>query len=168
MKVILNWLSKIANNLLLKLLDSHKRDKDGFRDFVAIMKYDEQQDDEFPRDNYKAGYDRAKFDKFWNSLNPMSKEILIICINNGTIKDEGSSYVSEKELARLKLKNDTDGCATPKDVKEYIEQEQFIERNTYHLPDEALEILKSKYNVTASAIRKSKQRALEGLRNCKI
>ena len=44
----------------------------------------------------------------------------------------------------------------------------FNEQNKDHLPEEALKYLESKYNVKRPAIRKAKQRALEGLRNCKI
>lgn len=42
------------------------------------------------------------------------------------------------------------------------------EENTKHLPDDKITYLKEKYNVTAAAIRKAKQRALEVLKTCKL
>ncbi|HRJ29763.1 MAG TPA: hypothetical protein PLV21_03915 [Cyclobacteriaceae bacterium] len=167
-KVLLNWMSEIANNLLLKLARSDKKDKKNFNRYLVSRIYDDQLGDDLTRKSYKPTYDKVKFDKFWKSLNAMAKDILLICIENGTIKAEGGDHNSDKEIGLLKLKNETDGCATPKEVRKYLEQKQFKERNTDHLPDEALEALKAKYNVKPAAIRKAKQRALEGLRNCKI
>lgn len=168
-KVTLNWMSEIANNLLLKLAHSDKKDKKNFNRYLASRMYDDQPGDDLTRKSYKPTYDKVKFDKFWKSLNPMAKDILFVCLENGTLNEEVGDYISEKEIEVLKLKNDIGSCAAPKEVKKYLKQPNKEQRNTDHLPDEALEALKAKHkNVTSAAIRKAKQRALEGLRNCKI
>jgi hypothetical protein len=46
--------------------------------------------------------------------------------------------------------------------------DKFIERNTDHLPDDVIEYLTKKYTVKPAAIRKAKQRALEGLEQLKF
>src|SRR5690606_18497073 len=88
------------------------------------------------------------------------------CLEYGTLKEEVGDHISGKETELLKLKDDLGSCAVPKQVRKLMAQSEFKERNTDHLPDEVLENLKTKYNVTSAAIRKAKQRALEGLRNC--
>src|SRR5690606_8566865 len=105
----------------------------------------------------KQTYDKAKFDAFWNKLNAMSKEILIACLEYGTLKEEVGDHISGKETELLKLKDDLGSCAVPKQVRKLMAQSEFKERNTDHLPDEVLENLKTKYNVTSAAIRKAKQ-----------
>jgi hypothetical protein len=167
-KVILNWLSVIGNNKFLKLASDRKKER------KALIGYRDEQFREnepgvtFERKVYKPTYDKAKFDAFWNKLNPMSKEILIACLEYGTLKEEVGDHISGKEIELLKLKDDLGSCAVPKQAKNLMTQSEFKERNTDHLPDEVLEKLKTKYVVTSAAIRKAKQRALEGLRNCKI
>lgn len=167
-KVILNWMSEIANNLLLKLSRSTKKEKGTLKIYKTIQSYDIVSGQELDRKAYKQTYDKVKFDKFWEKLNPMSKEILLTCAELGTINDEASDYISDMEVGLLKLRNELDSCAHPKEVKKILDQGDFKEQNTNHLPDDVLEYLKSKYNVKPPAIRKAKQRALEGLRNCKI
>ncbi|HBK87219.1 MAG TPA: hypothetical protein DDZ56_01110 [Cytophagales bacterium] len=167
-KVMLNWLSTIANNLLLKIARSVKKERRQLRDFKAIQKYDLVSKPEQARKTPQRTFDKIKFDQFWAGLNPLSKDILLACIDHGTISIEGRKYISENEIEMLTQKNMVDGCAVPKDLKKFVKAGEFKERNTDHLPDEILEELKTKYNVKAAAIRKAKQRALEGLRNCKI
>jgi hypothetical protein len=167
-KVILNWMSKIANNLLLKLAKATKKEKGIFEIYRDVQRYDLNSGQELERKTYKQTYDKSKFDRFWEKLNPMSKEILLICADLGTIKAEGHGYLSDKHVELLKLKNNIDSSELPKEVKKFAKQDEFIERNTNHLPDEILEYLKLKYGVKRPAINKAKERALKGLRNCKI
>lgn len=167
-KVMLNWMSTIANNLLLKLAKSSKKEKRVLGIYKTIQNYDIVSGQDQERKKYKQTYDRVAFDTFWGKLSPMSKEILLKCAEMGTIKEEAGDYLPEKEIELLKLKNDLDSCALPKEVRKFVERDHFKERNTDHLPDDVLEYLESKYDVKRPAIRKAKQRALEGLRNCKI
>ncbi len=167
-KVLLNWLSVIANNKFLKLANDSKNERKALKNYKLEQVRENKTGEISERKGYRQTYDKAKFDIFWNNLNAMSKEVLLICIENGTIKEEISDHISDKETELIKLKNDLDSCAIPKEIKKYVSKSEFKERNTDHLPDEALEYLKTKYNVTSGAIRKAKQRALEGLRNCKI
>lgn len=167
-KVLLNWLSVTANNKLLKLASESKKERKALIGYKDEQLRENKPGDTFERKPYKQTYDRAKFDAFWSKLNAMSREILITCLDNGTLKEEIGDHISDKEIELLKLKNDLDSCAVPKQMKKYFDTSEFKERNTDHLPDEALENLKTKYKVTSAAIRKAKQRALEGLRNCKL
>ncbi|CAN5141456.1 hypothetical protein BH09BAC3_BH09BAC3_24670 [soil metagenome] len=167
-KVILNWLSVIANNKFLKLTSDRKKERKALTGYRDEQLRENRPGIIFERTAYKQTYDKPKFNEFWSKLNAMSKEILITCLDNGTLKEEVGDHISDKETELLKLKNDLGSCAVPKQVRKLLGQSEFKERNTDHLPNEALENLKTKYNVTSAAIRKAKQRALEGLRNCKI
>ena len=166
--VILNWMSKIANNLLLKLARSTKKEKSALKIYVGVQSYDIVPGQDQGRKTYKQTYDKVKFDKFWERLSPMAREILLTCVELGTVKVEAGNYLSDQEVNLLKIKNDLDSCALPKEVKKFVKQDAFILRNTDHLPNDVLDYLKLKYDLTPAAIRKTKQRALEGLRNCKI
>lgn len=167
-KVILNWLSKIGNNKFLKLTKHWKKERKALIGYRDELHMENRPGITFERKEYKQTYDKAKFDAFWKKLNAMSKEILIACLEHGTLKEDVGTYISDKETELQKLKNDLGSCAVPKQLKAFLAQSEFKKRNTDHLPDEALEHLRTKYNVTSAAIRKAKQRALEGLRNCKI
>jgi|JI102314A2RNA_FD_contig_71_1904056_length_2277_multi_3_in_0_out_0_1 DNA-directed RNA polymerase specialized sigma24 family protein len=167
-KVILNWLSVIGNNKFLKLASERKKERKALSGYRDELLRENKPGLTFERKAYKPTYDKAKFDAFWNKLNAMSKEILIACLEYGTLKEEVGYHISGKEIELLKLKDDLGSCAVPKQVKKLMAQSEHKERNTDHLPDEVLEKLKTKYGVTSAAIRKAKQRALEGLRNCKI
>jgi hypothetical protein len=166
-KVILNWMSEIANNLLLKLSRSTKKEKGILKIYKTIQSYDIVSGQELERKTYKQTYDKVKFDKFWGKLNPMAKEILLTCAELGTVNVEAGDYLSDREVELLTLKNELSSSAHPKEVKGLLAKGDYKEQNTNHLPDEVMEYLKSKYNVKPPAIRKAKQRALEGLRNCK-
>jgi len=167
-KVLLNWLSVIANNKLLRLADESKIEKKALVGYRLEQLRETKTGEIAERKTYKQTYDKLKFAAFWNNLNAMSREVLLTCLDNGTLKEELGDHVSDKEIELLKIKSDLGLCAVPKGMKNKLDKSEFKERNTDHLPDEALENLKTKYKVTSAAIRKAKQRALEGLRNCKI
>lgn len=166
-KVLLNWLSEIANNLLLNLTRTHRKDKKELKKYKEFNKYDLISTPDLERKKYKQTYDKAAFDKFWEKSNPMSKEILLICAELGTINEDTGDYISDEEIELLKVKNDLDASAIPKEVKKRLSKGEFKKRNTDHLPDDVLDYLKKQYNKKPDAIRKAKQRALEGLRKCK-
>jgi DNA-directed RNA polymerase specialized sigma24 family protein len=167
-KVLLKWLSTIANNKFLKLADESKQEKKALVGYKVEQLRENKTGETSARKTYKQTYDKSKFDTFWNNLNPMSKEVLLTCLANGTLKDEAGDHISDKEIELLKIKSDLGSGAVPKELKKHLDKKVFKERNTDHLPDEALENLRAKYKVTSAAFRKAKQRALEGLRNCKI
>jgi len=167
-KVLLNWLSVIANNKLLKLANESKMEKKALVGYKVEQLRETKNGEIAERKTYKQTYDKSRFDTFWNNLNAMSKEVLLTCLDNRTLKEELGEHISDKEIELLKIKSDLGLCAVPKEMKNKLDKSEFKERNTDHLPDEALEKLKAKYNKTSAAIRKAKQRALEGLRNCKI
>lgn len=168
LKVVLNWMSKIANNLLLDVATGEQEEKKRLDKYSRSLAYDFNSGEDQKRSNPKETYDKQKFDAFWKSLNPMSQEILLLCIKHDTIQAESGTFISDDEAAFLKAKNEIDTSAAPKKIEAIIKSGGFKEQNNDHLPEEALKYLEVKYNVKRSAIRKAKQRALEGLRNCKI
>jgi hypothetical protein len=167
-KVILNWMSSIANNLLLKVARNSNKEIKTLAIYHGVQRYDLTPGQDVARKTCEQTYDREKFDAFWEKLNPMSRDILLACADLGTVKSESGNYITEHELGLLKLKNDLDNCAQTDKVRKILEGDNFTERNTDHLPDDVIEYLKKEYNVKAPAIRKAKQRALEGLRKCKL
>lgn len=167
-KVVLNWLSRISNNLLLKLTRSHKKEKKELKIYKEFNKYDLNSAPDSERKEYRQTYDKAAFDKFWEKLNPMSKEILLICAELGTINEDIGDHISDEEIELLKVRNDLDTSAIPREVEKRLSKGEFKKRNTDHLPDDVIDYLKKKYNKEKpDAFRKAKQRALEGLRKCK-
>jgi hypothetical protein len=166
-KVVMSWLAKIANNKFLKAADEFRQER------VSNIKYThselpERQGDFHRRVKSIATYDKIKFDLFWGKLNEMSKEILFFCIEEGTIKEINSQYISQEEVNLLKFKNEVGDCAKPEELSKFIEADGVDERNKDHLSDETMDYLTSKYGVKPPAVRKAKERALNGLRNCKI
>ncbi len=137
-KVMLNWMSKIANNCLLKVTRSVKKEKRTLQDYKDVQRYDLVSKAEHERSVVRPTYDKAKFDHFWASLNPMSREILMASIKYGTIKVESGTYVSHEEIDRLTQKNNLYGSAVPKELKTVGDGDDYRERNTDHLPDEVL------------------------------
>ncbi len=167
-KVILHWMGKIANNLLLQLTRKAKAQKGLLKAYKEVQRFDLVSGSEQPRKHARLTYDKEKLDKFWAKLNPMSKEILLACSELGTIRDESGEFLSDEELELLKLRNYLGSSAIPKELKKFIDKGNFEQSNSEHLPDEVQEYLMKKYDVGQAAIRKAKQRALEGLRNCKL
>lgn len=166
-KVLLYRLSDIANRkFLFRIRNFKKADKD-FSEYVWETQREES-GEYIERKKTRQTYDRVKFEKFWSKLNPMSKEILMICIDHCTIQNTGSEFISSDEIKFLQMKNDIGSSALPKELRKKLKGDKFIERNTDHLPDYVIEYLTKKYNVKPAAIRKAKQRALEGLEECKI
>lgn len=167
-RVILHWMGKIANNLLLQLTRKTKVERGVLKAYKGVHKFDLLSGSEQPRKSVKLTYDKEKLDKFWAKLNPMSKEILLACSELGTVRDESGEFLSDQELELLKLRNYLGSSAVPKELKKFIDKGNFEQSNTEHLPDDVQEYLMNKYKVKQAAIRKAKQRALEGLRNCKL
>lgn len=166
-KVLLFRLGEIANRKLLNLTKTTKKGQNDYESYKLDRVSDDRDGDFFERKNYRLTYDKTKFVEFWSKLNPMSKEILIECINYSTIYSKAGSFISDEELEILKIKNDISTSAVP---KKWIKKmsDKSIERNTDHLPDHVIKRLTDKYSVTSAAIRKAKQRALKGLEKCKI
>ena len=166
-KVVLSWLARIANNKFLKAAGDFRQERDSNIKYTQ-SEFPERQGDFLQRVRAIPSYDKVKFDSFWGKLNEMSREILLFCVEEGTIKEIHSHYISQEEVDLLKLKNDVDDCAKPEKLSRFIEADGIDERNKDHLSDETMRYLTSKYEVKPPAIRKAKERALNGLRNCKI
>jgi DNA-directed RNA polymerase specialized sigma24 family protein len=167
LKVVLNWMSKIANNLFLDLATGEQEKKEQLDKYSRSLAYDFNPGEDQKRSNPKETYDKPKFDAFWRGLNPMSQEILLLCIKHDTIQVESGTFISDEEAEFVKVINEIDTSAVPKKLNTMLKTGGFKEQNKDHLPEEALKYLESKYEVDRPAIRKAKQRALEGLRKCK-
>ncbi len=167
-KVILFWMAETANRKFLFLARRSAQDKKDFNEYKWDRKHDLHDGQYSERKNLNLTYDKSKLDEFWKKLSPMSQDIIMACVEYGTIQNKTSKFISNEEVRILKLKNDIDSCAPPKELRKNVKHDTFVERNTDHLPDEVIEYLTKTYNVKPPAIRKAKQRALEGLEKCKI
>ncbi len=166
-KVLLYRLSEIANRKFLFRLRIFKREDTDFGEYVWEMQH-EKSVEYGERKKARQTYDRVKFEFFWNKLNQMSREILMICVEHCTIKSTAGEFISGEEIELLQMKSDIGSSAWPKELKKKMKGDNFDERNTDHLPEDVIEYLTKKYKVKSAAIRKAKQRALEGLEQCKF
>ena len=126
-KVILFWLGRIANNLILKHYRSEKKEKEDREAYKLFIKLENRRGT-IGRREYKPTYDRTKFEEVWKKLPLMAKEMLFAS----------------------------------------LEYETLAEGNKKHIPDEVIESLSKRFNVTPVALRKAKQRALATIRSCKL
>ncbi|MCH8903804.1 MAG: sigma-70 family RNA polymerase sigma factor [Bacteroidetes bacterium] len=99
-KVILFWFGKIANNLLLKLYNTEKKEKEelvGYKHFLES----ENSKGAIAQRRYKPTYDRVKIQKVMTKLNPMAKEVLFASLKHGTLKEENKNHMPDAVLKQL-------------------------------------------------------------------
>jgi hypothetical protein len=128
-KVLLFRLSEIANRKFLFRIRTFKREDTDFGKYVWETQR-EKSGEYVERKKAKQTYDRTKFEKFWSKLNPMSREILMICIEHCTIQNTAGEFISGEEVKFLKSKSDIGSSAVPKELKKKMKGDRFIERNT--------------------------------------
>ena len=88
-KVILFWLAKIANNKLLKQLKAETEEKEQFEQYFYHF-LSERSSGSIGRRAYEPTYDKMKFDRAWEKMNPMSKELLLLCLEYDTLSKADS------------------------------------------------------------------------------
>jgi DNA-directed RNA polymerase specialized sigma24 family protein len=109
-KVILFWMSEIANRKLLKQIKFADNENDEIEKYL-YFKDSEESAGTVGKLYYKPTYDRNKFDKIWEKMNPMSKELLLLCIEYGTITDDNSKHLPDNIIANLRNKYNVSAAA---------------------------------------------------------
>lgn len=102
-KVVLHWLGEIANNLLLKKRKTEADDKTNLDQYFYERRADLRQGS-IGKTKYKPTYDRGKFDLTWKKLSPMARDILILCMEHGTIgkpDEENTRHLPDSVIKEL-------------------------------------------------------------------
>jgi RNA polymerase sigma factor (sigma-70 family) len=102
-KKFLNWLGTIANNKILKGHNKDKKDKNGLERYVRHYK-SEISNRSIGKRTYKPTYDKVRFAEVWESLNPMSKEIIMLGVEYNAVSEEVIKHLPDKELEALTKK----------------------------------------------------------------
>lgn len=102
-KRFLNWLGTIANN---KILKGHHQDKKDKEELEGYLRHYESQisNRSIGKRIYEPTYDKVRFEKVWLSLNTMSKEIIMICVENKAVSEDVIKHIPDKELDALTKK----------------------------------------------------------------
>lgn len=103
-KVVLAWLSKIANNKLLKkreLEDAEREFLNG--DFKHYLKVENSSRGVAKRNN-KSMYDKEKFRALWEKLNPMAREIILLCAKHETLCEDNQDHLPDEDIAYIVAK----------------------------------------------------------------
>ena len=103
-KVILFWLAKIANHKLLKRKADEKKEQAILAgDYKYFLKV-ERKPGGVAKRNYVPTYDKIKFDAVWEKLNPMSREIILLCAESETLCEDNKKHLPDDKTAYLKEK----------------------------------------------------------------
>ena len=104
-KKILNWLSKIANHLLLTECKACKKEKETLDEYDKMMKI-ENSDGAIGKRDYTPSYDKGKFDEVYKNLSPMAKDVLLACLKYDTISSEkNTNHLPDSVIDDLKKKH---------------------------------------------------------------
>ena len=91
-KVLLYWLSRFANYLLLNGCQKEKKEKREFEKYAKHITADSSPGS-VGKHNYKPTYDREKYERVWSQMNPMSREILLKCADIGIFEEDGPKHL---------------------------------------------------------------------------
>lgn len=119
-KVLLSWLSKIANNKalsLIKIRTKEDRDKVGYQEFWEI----EQSEGETATRMYEPTYDKDKLSAVWSKFNPMTIDIILACIKNDTIKNNNTDHLPDNVVQAIVAKYKVTPAAIRKAKQRAIE-----------------------------------------------
>ena len=108
--VILFWMGEIANRKLLKRI-KYEEDENDEIDKYLHFKASEESSGSVGKRSYKPTYDRNKFDITWEKMNPMSKELLLLCIEYETITEDNSKHLPDHIIANLRNKYNVSAAA---------------------------------------------------------
>ncbi len=109
-KVILFWMGEIANRKLLKRI-KYEEDENNEIEKYLYFKASEESAASVGKRSYKPTYDRNKFGRIWEKMNPMSKELLLLCIDYETITDDNSKHLPDNIIANLRNKYNVSAAA---------------------------------------------------------
>jgi DNA-directed RNA polymerase specialized sigma24 family protein len=100
-RVVLDWLSKIANNKLLKRIDEEKKQRTVLNgDYKYFLKV-ERSAGEIAKRNYAPTYDKTKLDVVWEKLSPMAREIILLCAKHETLCEDNTKHLPDEDIAHL-------------------------------------------------------------------
>lgn len=120
-KVMLFWMSGIANNLFLNYARNGKKEKDFLDDYTEYLKAEDCDEDQGSKPD-KRMFDKEKFDEMWGKLNPMSKEILLLCAGNGTLRNENTNHLPDEIINHITTKYGVKPPAIRKAKQRALEQ----------------------------------------------
>ena len=100
-KILISWLNRTANNLLLKQYGNEKKEKKALIHYKILNQIDNKEGEIGKR---KCTYNREKLKSIMDNLRPIEKEILMACMNYNTI-DNGNSLPFEIKQALSKKYN---------------------------------------------------------------
>lgn len=100
-KVILYWMSSTVNKKLLRILKDDKKVRKRLEQYNYEMLLEHADGEIGVRKNYTPTYDKVKLHKVWTKLNPMSKDIILLCIDNGTVADENTNHLPDEIISHL-------------------------------------------------------------------
>lgn len=97
-KVFLYWMSQFANYLILNSWQKEKKEKEEFDKYIKHIVADAKPGS-IGKHKYKPTYNKEKFDKVWNMMNQMSREIVLECSERCMFEENGPKHLS-KEFRR--------------------------------------------------------------------
>jgi hypothetical protein len=99
-KVLLFWLAKIANNLILKHYKTEKKEEKDLQAYKLFLKLENRKGTIGKRE-YKPTYDRSKFDKVWEKIPLMAKEMLFASLEYDTLGEDNKKHIPDEVIKSL-------------------------------------------------------------------
>ena len=99
-KVLLFWLARIANNLILKHYNTEKKRKEDLQAYKLFIKFENRRGSVGKRD-YKPTYDRNKFDEVWKKIPLMAKEMLFASLEYETLGEDNKKHIPDDVIKSL-------------------------------------------------------------------
>ncbi len=99
-KVLLFWLGRIANNLILKHYNAVKKEKEDLQAYKFFVKLENRKGTTGKRE-YKPTYDRSKFEEVWEKISPMAKEMLFASLEYETLGEDNKKHIPDEVIKSL-------------------------------------------------------------------
>lgn len=103
-KMLLHWMAKTANFKFLNRWGEIKNERKSLEAYNQFLISEETEGEIGKRKDNGPTYDRNKFLVCWSKLNPMTKEIIMYCISNDTIKENNSAHLPDDVIKSLTTK----------------------------------------------------------------
>lgn len=99
-KVILFWLGKIANNIILNLYDKEKVEKKNLEEYKYTLLTDNLPGEIF-KSKYIPTYDRDKFASLWGKYNEKKRDVILACARFNTLDEENTKHLPDFVIEEL-------------------------------------------------------------------
>jgi DNA-directed RNA polymerase specialized sigma24 family protein len=99
-KVVLFWLGQITNRKLLKQRKADTVEKENLKNYLYHV-ISENSIGSVAKRKYEPTYDKVKFGEVWAKMNRMSKEILFLCLEHGTLSESNSAHLPDDVINDL-------------------------------------------------------------------